>query len=1269
MFGTESLLEKHETGLSAVCTELIHILRKRQQDQKCNKTRVLPILLSGDCQTAFPPEFERYIAILDWKQKGYIRGFDEIYLELFGLPPERFLGLPQPSLEGRSTQDIVIQREPNHKLEFKRAKHDFVFKIERFVKKNYFRITSGFLFSIMISFNLISTEIGKNTVRFFSNFAKKEKVFIHVKRLHRDFIGRKEYLEDLYKLCFVDKTSFIPVAVLWGESGIGKSEIAYAFTHKNSRKFSFAFQINCESEKSYEKSYRKLANCLKIPISQDEIINNIVEKVHSYLEEATYSKPWLLIFDNVVENIALPQNGFGKVILTTNCKSQWTGYPCFHVTSFSEAEALKLMSNILKTRDTPARIELIRELDYFPFVLTQTAHYISETPGMTEEKYLELLRRDKSSLLSAMPQLASFPYHLQASWKIVSHHLKTKNPDALGCLQFCCYLYRRKIPVKWLEEWLKLCHPKQDRFQIKLLLNKVLKDLSDFSLINYDQNTHAITSHSLRQNIVYNSVRDNEELFVKVLHFFRELSQKIGDFEEVEWNLDAWKILSDLDRHLQWFIQTASDRIPAEDLITFHTILGNWEWIKGQYKKGEKFHQEALEHEKEVEKNQNTLRATSLKNLGKCFERQGHYQQALKVHQEALDIRIKKYGNEHIEVSHSLHNIAWVQMRIGNYKKAAEIYEKVISIRKKLLGDQHLYVGNAIHFLGVVAFEQGKYAFAKKCIEKGLIIRENSLGANHPEVGNSLHYLARIATKEGRYEKAKAMHHQVLTLRKKVFGECHPYKTHSEYFLAGVIAKEGKYTQAINMYFKVLDERKLQYGEKHPHVAATLNEIGKTFLKLYDTAAALRCHQEALMIQKKIFNESHPSIIETLCFLGQTLLQKEDYKSALEYFQTACQLSKDLLTPNHPQATDALDLLAISYRKQGDYEKALSLHCEALKSKKSYADELNPSLVSSYKYLGIVFEHLGKYFESLEYLKKALFSNKQIYGESHPATADSYNHLGWVLSKLGKYHEAKKCHLESLKIQEALLGKKHPSIIDSLRGYGWASLKLGAYRKAKKAFRKALFISLSINGENHPTTFRCQHLIALLLGKQNKLRAAIKLHEKNLKSRLSFYGEEHPYVLETKHYLGEVLGRLHAFEEGLEMLENTLKIRRKIFPETHPMIIKNINAIAEVLLEKGEYEESQNLFFEVLKIRKHLLGKDHPEVMNVLYSLAKSCYGEGKLSQARNYNSEALKIAINSLGPRHPTTRKVKALNKKLNGYSYFFGPCVFQDIPLVPLQ
>ena len=105
---------------------------------------------------------------------------------------------------------------------------------------------------------------------------------IHLKETHADFIGREEYLKSLEEICLQKKTD-VPVAVLWGEGGIGKSEIAIAFANKHLKRFAIIYWIDCATEESYRESYYQLAGSLNIPLNQKEGLLELVQKVHRQL--------------------------------------------------------------------------------------------------------------------------------------------------------------------------------------------------------------------------------------------------------------------------------------------------------------------------------------------------------------------------------------------------------------------------------------------------------------------------------------------------------------------------------------------------------------------------------------------------------------------------------------------------------------------------------------------------------------------------------------------------------------------------------------------------------------------------------------------------------------------------------------------------------------------------------------------------------------------------------------------------------------------------
>ena len=112
---------------------------------------------------------------------------------------------------------------------------------------------------------------------FYQPFHATPQQIVGLKTTHPDFVGRNEYLHQIKDICLKCKGN-ASVAVLWGEAGIGKSEIAIAFANLYTKHFQLICWIDSETEESYTAGYFSLANLLKIPIDQENCPRTSSEK-------------------------------------------------------------------------------------------------------------------------------------------------------------------------------------------------------------------------------------------------------------------------------------------------------------------------------------------------------------------------------------------------------------------------------------------------------------------------------------------------------------------------------------------------------------------------------------------------------------------------------------------------------------------------------------------------------------------------------------------------------------------------------------------------------------------------------------------------------------------------------------------------------------------------------------------------------------------------------------------------------------------------------
>ena len=85
--GTESLLDKFQRGVSAVCYELNEIRKRREQDVQDKVFSVIPLIVNGTMRTALPAEYERFTVIESFLGGSYAQTVKELLAKLYNVSP------------------------------------------------------------------------------------------------------------------------------------------------------------------------------------------------------------------------------------------------------------------------------------------------------------------------------------------------------------------------------------------------------------------------------------------------------------------------------------------------------------------------------------------------------------------------------------------------------------------------------------------------------------------------------------------------------------------------------------------------------------------------------------------------------------------------------------------------------------------------------------------------------------------------------------------------------------------------------------------------------------------------------------------------------------------------------------------------------------------------------------------------------------------------------------------------------------------------------
>lgn len=783
---------------------------------------------------------------------------------------------------------------------------------------------------------------------FYNPFFIHTPLIVNLKQTHPDFVGRDSYLAQLEEICLNWKST-PPIAILWGEAGIGKSEIAIAFANLYAKQFKLLCWIDSETEESYAASYDNLAQLLKIPVDSEK---NLVQEVHSYLENEKSIQPWLLIFDNASKQTKLPLKGKGSIVITTRNRTLWHSCSSIEIAPFQEKEAIGLLKKITNNPESIQTHSLANKLDFFPLTLNLAAHYIAETPEMTEELYLSLISKNIIDLLSSMPLDARYPTPLLSSWNIIAAELGEKHPEALFWLHFCSYLYPSGIPSSWVEKWLTDIQNESDPFKVKIISCNILRTLVNQCLMRFDKSTHTLSLHHLKQDVMKKDRNFQKGTVDQVAQFLTSHSENMGKIYEGKINPHPWINLREWETHAAWFLSNYSSECSKEKIADLQNLLGNWKYLRGNYKAAQSYHEQALKNRIELFGEEHAQTTISMNNLAMILWENGQLAESKELFKKALTVLKKISKEDHLDVIITLNNLGWVNWEIGELQEARALLNQSLQLSKKLEACDPDFLQTVSDFLRFLDEEakMGNKSDIEKATKRALFLKHAGLWVAEVE-GNpkkALGYFQksfellkailpeedpRIAIAYGstgislnraeRCEEAEYHLSKALELQKKILGEEHPETAKTYSNLAISLYNLGKYEQALEYHLKGLEIRQKTLGDDHPITAKSYSGTGNTLVSLGRYEEAYFYNQKALDIRIKSLGENHSETAQSYSRLGVNLGKLGRYNEALHHNLKALDILNKIFGENHYLTVKVHVALESIYRDLGHTEKAL----------------------------------------------------------------------------------------------------------------------------------------------------------------------------------------------------------------------------------------------------------------------------------------------------------------------------------------------------------
>ena len=327
-----------------------------------------------------------------------------------------------------------------------------------------------------------------------------------------DFTGRGATLELLRDKLAGGGRAVVVAQALYGLGGVGKTQLALEYAHRFMADYDLVWWVPSERAEETSGALADLARKMGLKVG-----DNVAEAAEAALEELRRDTTphWLLIFDNADDPKQLEPylpTGSGHVLITSRNQAWSHSAEPLEVDVFTRDESVGHLLRHVPDLDVADAKRVADALGHLPLAVEQASAWLEQT-GMPARVYVEQLTTQSTRIL-ALNQPPDYPMPVVATWNLSFDRLKQRSPAAVRLLQLCAFFSPGPISMDLLysDEMNESLLPFDETLSEKLMLGRVIRDISRFALVKVDQGSNSLQIHRLVQAVIRSQMTDEEQV-------------------------------------------------------------------------------------------------------------------------------------------------------------------------------------------------------------------------------------------------------------------------------------------------------------------------------------------------------------------------------------------------------------------------------------------------------------------------------------------------------------------------------------------------------------------------------------------------------------------------------------------------------------------------------------------------------------------------------------------------------------------------------------